>query len=101
MKTPLVSVVIPARNEFPNIVFTIQDIINDLETFLSPAEFEIIICANCCNDWYGQEKNRRASVGTVDYLMPRGIYWNKVLRVLYDPIAGNHSTRNKGAKLAR
>lgn len=101
MKTPLVSVVIPARNEFPQITFTIQSIINDLETFLKPSEFEIIICANCINDWYGQTKDRRACGGTVDFLMPRGIYWNKVLRVLYDPIAGNHSTRNKGAKLAR
>jgi glycosyltransferase involved in cell wall biosynthesis len=98
---PLVSVVIPARNEFPQIAFTIQSIINDLETFLKPNEFEIIICANCCNDWYGQPKDKRAGGGTVDYLMPRGIYWNRMLRVIYDPIAGNHSTRNKGALLAR
>ena len=101
MKKPLISVVIPARNEFPAITFTIQSIINDLETFLEPSEFEIIICANCCDDWYNVERDRRACGGTVDYLMPRGIYWNRVLRILYDPIAGNHSTRNKGALLAR
>lgn len=101
MKTPLISVVIPARNEFPNIVHTVHSIINDLETFLSPAEFEIIISANAIDDWYLTEKDRRAIKGTVDYLMPMGIYSNRVLRVIYDPIAGNHSTRNKGARIAR
>jgi len=101
MKTPLVSVVIPARNEFPNIVHTVYSLINDLETFLSPAEFEIIICANCIDDWHLTEKDRRAIKGTVDYLMPMGAYANRVIRVIYDPIAGNHSTRNKGALLAR
>ncbi len=107
MKTPLVSVIIPARNEFPQIVFTIQSIINDLETFLEPSEFEIIVCANCINDWYirenlnGDYDARRATGGTVDYLFGRSMYWNKVLRVIYDPIAGNHSTRNKGARIAR
>ena len=101
LKTPLVSVIIPARNEFPQIAFTIQSIINDLETFLSPAEFEIIIVANCCDDWYNVERDRRGCGGTVDYLMPRGIYWNRVLQVIYDPIAGNHATRNKGVMRAR
>ena len=98
MKKPVISVVIPARNEFPQIAFTVQSIINDLETFLEPSEFEIIIVANCCNDTVPV---KRALGGTVDYLMPRGVYWNRVLRIIYDPLAGNHSTRNHGAKLAR
>lgn len=101
MKTPIVSVIIPARNEFPQIVFTVQSIINDLETFLEPSEFEIIIVANCTSDWYNVSKDRRALGGTVDYLMPMGIYWNRVVKVIYDPIAGNHSTRNKGVMQAR
>lgn len=95
---PLVSIVIPARNEFPNIVFTVQSIIHDLETFLKPHEFEIIIVANCCND---EVVPRKGTGGTVDYLFGRGAYWNRVIRVIYDPIAGNHSTRNYGAMLAR
>lgn len=98
MKKPLVSVIIPCRNEFPQIVFTIQSIINDLETFLKPSEFEIIICNNCPSD---EVYPKRALGGSIDYLMPRGVYWNRVLRVLYDPIAGNHSTRNKGVELSR
>ena len=56
IKDIVVSVVIPARNEFPNIVHTVYSIVNDLETFLSPAEFEIIIVANCIDDWYKCER---------------------------------------------
>ena len=33
--------------------------------------------------------------------MPRGMYPHRTLRVLYDPIAGNHSARNKGVEIAR
>jgi glycosyltransferase involved in cell wall biosynthesis len=33
--------------------------------------------------------------------MARGAYWARKIRVHYDPIAGNHSARNKGASLAR
>jgi glycosyltransferase involved in cell wall biosynthesis len=98
---PLVSIIIPARNEFPQIVFTIYSIIADLESFLKPQEFEIIIMANCISDWYNVEKDRRGTQGTVDYLMGRSIFFNRIVKVCYDPIAGNHSTRNKGAKLAR
>ncbi len=98
MTKPLVSVVIPCRNEFPQITFTVQSIINDLETFLEPKEFEIIIMNNCPSD---EIYPRRALGGSVDYLSTRGMYWNRVLRFAYDPIAGNHSTRNKGVMLAR
>ena len=101
MKAPLISVVIPARNEFPQIVFTIYSIIADLESFLTPQDFEIIVCVNCNNDWYNIEKDRRGTQGTIDYLLGRSIYFNRILKVIYDPIAGNHSTRNKGAKMAR
>lgn len=98
LKTPIVSVIIPARNEFPQIVFTVQSIINDLESFLEPSEFEIIIVSNCPSD---EVYPRRALGGTTDYLMPRGMYWNRMLKVVYDPIAGNHSARNKGVEVAR
>ena len=98
MNKPLVSIVIPARNEFPQIAFTIYSIIADLESFLKPSEFEIIIANNCPSD---EIITKRALGGTTDYLSTRGIYWNRVLRYFYDPIAGNHSTRNKGAAIAR
>lgn len=92
------SIVIPARNEFPQICFTIYSIVNDLETFLKPGDWEIIIVNNCSTD---EEFPRRALGGTTDYLMSRGMYWNGLLRVMYDPQAGNHSARNRGAEVAK
>ena len=86
----VVSVVISARNEFPNIVHTIHSIINDLETFLKPDEFEIIVVDNCSTD----DTNWR-------FVMERGIFYHRTIRVLFDPIAGNVTARNKGAKIAQ
>ena len=93
-----VSVVISARNEFPNIVHTVHSIFNDLETFLKPKDFEIIIVDNNSDD---SDEVKRAVTGTSDFLRCRGMYANGVLRLLYDPIAGNVSARNKGAKIAQ
>ena len=98
--TLLLSVIIPARTEFPSIVFTIYSIIHCLESDgIDPKQVEIIVVDNCSTDnhYYPQ----RATRGTTTYLMPRGMYWSRLLRVLYDPIAGNHSARNKGARIAR
>lgn len=88
--TPTVSVVISARDEFPQIVLTVHAIVADLETWLKPGEFEIIIVDNCSSD----ERSWR-------FLMERGLYYHHNLKVLHDPIAGNVSARNKGAKLAK
>lgn len=84
------SVVISARDEFPNIVHTVHSIINDLETFLSRHEWEIIIVDN----------------GSVDpmswrFLAERGLYYHRNIRVHHDPIMGNVTARNKGARLAK
>lgn len=101
LKEPLVSVIIPARNEFPNIIHTVQSILNDLSSFLSPTDFEIIICNNASDDWYVGDQRKRAVHGTTEYLSAMGGFSRRVIRYLYDPIAGNHSTRNKGARMAR
>jgi glycosyltransferase involved in cell wall biosynthesis len=85
-----VSVIISARNEFPNIVHTVHAIINDLETFLSRDEFEIIIVDNGSTD----ELSWR-------FLAERGVYYHRTVRILFDPIMGNVSARNKGAKIAK
>lgn len=98
---PLVSVIIPARNEFPQIVFTIQSILNDLESFLKPNQYEIIIAANACDDWYKGDKHKRAVTGTTEYMSTMGGYSRRVIRYLIDPIAANHTTRNNGVKMAR
>lgn len=84
------SIVISARNEFPQIVFTIQSIINDLETFLTPDEWEIIVVSNCSDD----ERTWR-------FVAERGLHYHGDVRFILDPIAGNVTSRNKGAKIAK
>jgi len=61
-------------------------------------DVEIIIINNCSND---EKSPQKGTGGTTDYLMPRGGYNNRCIRVIYDPIAGNHSARNKGVEVAR
>lgn len=95
----LLSVVIPARNEFPNIVHTIYSILHAWEAEgFDKDELEIIIVDNCSND---DVYPHRGTAGTTSYLEGRGIYYNARLKILRDPIAGNHSARNKGAAIAR
>jgi glycosyltransferase involved in cell wall biosynthesis len=87
----LVSVVISERDEGHNLTHTIHSIVNDLETFLTPNDWEIIIVPNCSHvdrsDWL--------------FLAERGMYSHENIRIHHDPIAGNVSARNKGAKIAR
>ena len=93
------SVIIPARNEWPQIVFTIYSICHCLEADgFTHKDFEIIIVDNGSDD---DAYPRRGVRGTISYLLPRGIYWSRVLRVIKDPIFGNHSARNKGAEIAQ
>lgn len=100
----LLSCVIPARNEFPNIAHTVHSILNCWEADdFNEKDIEIIIVNNCSTD-YNDPKydwSKPGDRGTTEHLMPRGIYHSRTLRVLYDPIAGNHSARNKGAAMAR
>lgn len=84
-----VSVVISERNEHPNLTHTVHAIINDLETFLTPEEWEIIIVDNCSTD----DMSWR-------FLQERGLFYHRNIRILHDPIAGNVTARNKGAKIA-
>ena len=95
------SVIIPARNEGANVVHTFHSIMNCWEADgFDVSEIEVILVDNCSDDQYWAYP-KPGDKGTSTYLLPRGAYWNRVLRVLYDPIAGNHSARNKGAKIAR
>ena len=92
------SIVISARSEFPAIIFTVHSILNDLETFLTPKDFEIIIVNNCSDD---RDPVHTALKGTTEFLSARGAYHNGIIKILYDPIAGNVSARNKGAAIAK
>lgn len=86
----VVSVVISTRDEGHNLTHTVHSIVNDLETFLKPDEFEIIIVHNCSRD-----------SDSWRFLMERGMYYHRTIRILFDPIAGNVTARNKGAKIAK
>lgn len=100
----LLSVIIPARNEFPNVVHTFYSILHCWQADgFSPSDIEIIIVNNCSTDWLDEKWHweKPGDKGTTSYLMPRGAFWSRMLRVIYDPIAGNHSARNKGARIAR
>ena len=93
------SIIIPARNEFPNVAFTCHDIWNCWEADgFDPKELEIIIIDNCSTD---DKYPQRGTGGTSSYMFGRGAYFNRALQIIYDPIAGNHSARNKGALVAR
>lgn len=93
------SVIIPARNEFPNVVHTAYSILHCLEAEKWDLKtVEIIIVNNCSTD---ARHPQRGTGGTTDYLLGRGAYFNRVIRMVYDPLAGNHSARNKGAAVAR
>lgn len=85
----VVSIIISARDEFPQIVMTIHNIIQDLETFLKPDEWEIIIVDNCSKD-----------PDSWRFVAERGLFFHRNVRILHDPIAGNVTARNKGAKIA-
>lgn len=100
----ILSVIIPARNEFPNVVHTFYSIMHCWEADgFDPKDIEIIIVNNCSTDWQDPKYDwtKPGDKGTTSYLMPRGAYWGRTIRVLYDPIPGNHSARNKGARIAR
>lgn len=83
------SVIISSRNEFPNIVHTVHSIINDLEIFLHPSDFEIIIVDNGSTD----DMSWR-------FIAERGMFYHRSVRILFDPIMGNVSARNKGVAIA-
>src|SRR3990167_11144472 len=94
------SIVMPARNEFPNCVHSIYSILHCWEADgFDPSQIEIILVDNGSTD--NRHWPQTGTKGTTSYLFPRGIFWSRTLRVIYDPICGNHSARNKGAEIAR
>ena len=62
------SVIIPARNEWPNIIHTLYSIVHCLEADgFTYKDFEIILIDNCSDD---REDPRTANSGTTNYVMP-------------------------------
>jgi glycosyltransferase involved in cell wall biosynthesis len=99
MSDKILSVVIPARNEAPNIYHTVYSILHCWEADgFDYKDIEIIIVDNCSTD---DRFPQKGTWGTTSYFEGRGGYYNGIIRVIRDPIAGNHSARNTGAKVAR
>ena len=100
----LLSVIIPTRNEFPNVVSTCYSIWHAWQADgYDEKDIEIIIVDNCSTDWTDPkyDHTKPGTRGNISYLMPRGCYYSGAVRVLYFPIAGNHTARNKGAEIAK
>ena len=99
MSQPILSVIVPCRNEFPNIVSTFHSIMHCLEADgFTYKDVEFIIVDNGSDDDVMQQ---RGTKGTTSYLEARGAYYNRIIRIIRDPLLGNHSARNTGAKIAR
>jgi glycosyltransferase involved in cell wall biosynthesis len=107
---PTISIVISARNEFPNIAHTVHSIIIALEADgygYNPedrtVDFEIIIVDNGSVDQTSTFWTWAKSNETITKLAksPRGLAYNNVVRIVYDPIMGNVSARNYGTTFSR
>lgn len=97
---PEISVVISARNEFPNIAHTIHSILNDVET--TGKKCEIILVDNGSQDKTTDFFTYARSNTTKSGLMVsrRGVIGTGLLKVIYDPVLGNVAARNKGVAYA-
>jgi len=98
-----VSIVIGARNEYPQIAMTIGNLMEDMH-HSGITRYEIILMDNGSDDetsrffaWKPEDKT-----GRWRYIYsPRGMVSEGRLRIFFDPIMSNVGTRNKGTEKAR
>ena len=98
-----ISIIIGARNEYPQIVMTICNLAEDMYTS-GITKYEIIIMDNGSEDetsrffaWKAEEKGARWK-----YIpSPRGMVNEGKLRIFFDPVCSNVGTRNKGVLKAK
>lgn len=89
----LLSVIIPYVNEYPNIAFTVQNLIEELKGI----DVEIVTVANCCN----QINPKRPEVGDWGFYKLSQSPYNRtgVLKCLkYDEKLGHWNAKNWGIK---
>lgn len=97
-----VSIVISARNEFPNIVFTITNLMNDLD-LCGITKYEFLIIDNGSLDktstFWGYKDSNTSPSGLEE--AKRGLLHEGTLRIIFDPIMSNVGARTKGSEFAR
>jgi glycosyltransferase involved in cell wall biosynthesis len=99
-----VSVVMGARNEFPQVAMTICSIMEDFYD-AGIEKWEIILMDNGSEDetsrFFGWKPSSKLGTQWSYDKAPRGIVSEDRLRIFYDPILSNVGTRNKGARHAK
>lgn len=104
-----VSIIISARNEFPNIVHTINNLM--LDCWNSGIKYEFILADNGSEDntsWFwkhawnnAQGKHTNLQVLNEFKPSPRGIVTEGKVRFVYDPVYSNVGARHKAVKYAK
>lgn len=107
-----VSIVIGARNEFPNVAMTIANLMEDMYQS-GITKWEIILMDNGSEDdtsrFFAWKPVNKGTGGAYGYLgsrwayeySPRGLVNEDRLRIFFDPVLSNVGTRNKGVLRAR
>lgn len=98
-----VSIIIGARNEYPQIAMTVGNLMEDMH-HSGITRYEVIIMDNGSDDetsrffaWKPEDKT-----GRWRYIYsPRGMVSEGRLRIFFDPVCSNVGTRNKGTEKAR
>ena len=97
-----VSIIIGARNEFPQIVLTVTNIINDLE-LSGITKYEMIIADNGSTDetstFWGYRHSNTSPSGLE--VAQRGLLSEGILKIIYDPVLSNVGARTKAVKTAK
>lgn len=98
-----VSIIIGARNEFPQIAMTIANLSEDCIAY-GITKIECIVMDNGSEDettrFFAWKPTNKVGRWTYEY-SPRGMVTTGRLRLYFDPVMSNVGTRTKGVKLAR
>lgn len=98
-----VSIIIGARNEFPQIAMTIASLMEDMYSS-GITKFEFILMDNGSTDetsrFFAWKPIEKGNFWKYQY-SPRGLVNEGLLRIFYDPVLSNVGTRNKGVLHAK
>lgn len=98
-----VSIIIGARNEFPQIAMTITSLMEDMSTS-GITKWEFIIMDNGSEDettrFFAWKPNEKGERWKYQY-SPRGLVYENRLRIFFDPVLSNVGTRNRGVTKAK